>query len=225
MRIVRPCDKPPGGLAFSEGKRGLCLVLRDYVTRICSCDASRPSASNWLPLADYPFGAKSQYGPTVTSIRHPEPYEGRPATIYRPNVSAIATCRCVRPANMSTTWSGRDRLTMAACPMIGTYEHADDAVCRRHCASGEGRNFQSLARPRRRARRSPVPPLDQLRVPPARHTLFAPQRARKPCCKLIIIAAALCAARASAQNPPSDDLQRESFCSAKLCCNEEFRWL
>ena len=53
-----------------------------------------------------------------------------------------------------------------------------------HCASGEGRNFQSLARPRRRARRSPVPPLDQLRVPPARHTLFAPQRARKPCCKL-----------------------------------------
>ena len=55
---------------------------------------------------------------------------------------------------------------------------------RRHCASGEGRIFQSLARPRRRARRSPVPPLDQLRVPPARHTLFAPQRARKPCCKL-----------------------------------------
>ena len=96
---------------------------------------------------------------------------------------------------------------------------------RPHCASGEGRNFQSLARPRRRARRSPVPPLDQLRVPPARHTLFAPQRARKPYCKLIIIAAALCAARASAQNPPSDDLQRESFCSAKLCCNEEFRWL
>ena len=99
------------------------------------------------------------------------------------------------------------------------------SVIQRHCASGEGRNFQSLARPRRRARRSPVPPLDQLRVPPARHTLFAPQRARKPCCKLIIIAAALCAARASAQNPPSDDLQRESFCSAKLCCNEEFRWL
>ena len=86
-----------------------------------------------------------------------------------------------------------------------------------HCASGEGRNFQSLARPRRRARRSPVPPLDQLRVPPARHTLFAPQRARKPCCKLIIIAAALCAARASAQNPPSDDLQRESFCIVPNC--------
>ena len=40
MTICRPCDKPPGGLcfvvvvAFSEGKRGLCLVLRDYVTRI-----------------------------------------------------------------------------------------------------------------------------------------------------------------------------------------------
>ena len=39
------------------------------------------SASNCLPSADYPFGAKSQYGPTVTSIRHPELYEGRPATI------------------------------------------------------------------------------------------------------------------------------------------------
>ena len=31
-----------------------------------------------------------------------------------------------------------------------------------HCASGAGRKFQSLGRPRRRARRSPVPPLDQL---------------------------------------------------------------
>ena len=39
-----------------------------------------------------------------------------------------------------------------------------------HGASGETRNFQSLARPRRRARRSPVPPLDQLRVPPAHVT-------------------------------------------------------
>ena len=40
-----------------------------------------PAASNWLPSADHPFGAKSQYRPTVTSIHHPELYEGRPATI------------------------------------------------------------------------------------------------------------------------------------------------
>ena len=45
------------------------------------------------------------------------------------------------------------------------------------------------------ARRSPVPPLDQLRAPPARGTLFAPQRARLPSCRLDIVAATLCAAR------------------------------
>ena len=42
----------------------------------------------------------------------------RPPGDNRPNASALATCRCVRPANMSTTWPVRDRLTMAACPMI-----------------------------------------------------------------------------------------------------------
>jgi len=132
--------------------------------------------------------------------------------------------RCGISASCGFFWQGshfRLILRLQCLP----FAHFRSISYFRHCASGEGRNFQSLARPRRRARRSPVPPLDQLRVPPARHTLFAPQRARKPCCKLIIIAAALCAARASAQNPPSDDLQRESFCSAKLCCNEEFRWL
>ena len=81
-------------------------------------------------------------------------------------------------ANMATHSSGATKLISLAPPSVYPLR--------------EGRNFQSLARPRRRARRSPVPPLDQLRVPPARHTLFAPQRARKPCCKLIIIAAALC---------------------------------
>jgi len=52
-----------------------------------------------LPSADYPFGAKSRYGPTVASIRHPEPYEGRPATIdpmpvplQRAAVSVPRTC-------------------------------------------------------------------------------------------------------------------------------------
>ena len=85
-----------------------------------------------------------------------------------------------------------------------------------HCASGEGRNFQhdfhSLARAApdggcaaALCRRY----LDQLRTPPARGTLFAPQRARKPSCKLDIAAAAyLCAARAKcSRKPPSDGLQ------------------
>ena len=69
------------------------------VPQICICDASRPSASNSLPSADHPFGAKSQYGPTVTSIRHPEPHEGRPALIdpmpvplQRAAVSVPRTC-------------------------------------------------------------------------------------------------------------------------------------
>ena len=89
------------------------------VPQICSCDASRPRSltSNWSPSADYPFGAKSQYGPTVKSTRHPEPDEGclRQSTHCH---SALATCRCVRPANTSTTRPAHDRLTTAACPMI-----------------------------------------------------------------------------------------------------------
>ena len=58
-------------------------IRMPVVPQICSCDASRPRslASNWSPSADYPFGAKSQYGPTVKSTRHPELYEGCPATI------------------------------------------------------------------------------------------------------------------------------------------------
>ena len=59
---------------------------------------SKPAGRAHAP-ADYPFGAKSRYGPTVTSIRHPEPYEGRPATIdpmpvplQRAAVSVPRTC-------------------------------------------------------------------------------------------------------------------------------------
>ena len=74
----------------------------------------------------------------------------------------------------------------AAFPVVvrGSCAEAVSHRMHQHGASGETRNFQSLACPRRRARRSPVPPLDQLRVPPARRTLFALQRARKPSCKL-----------------------------------------
>ena len=50
----------------------------------------------------------------------------------------------------------------------------------------EARKIPSrAARPDGGARRSPVPPLDQLRAPPARGTLFAPQRARLPSCRLM----------------------------------------
>ena len=41
-------------------------------------------------------------------------------------------------------------------------------------------NSHTPGAPRRRARRSPVPPSGQLRAPPARGTLLAPERARKP---------------------------------------------
>ena len=97
-------------------------------------------------------------------------------------------------------------LHLSACLVLGATrcfrKGANSQVPRAtHGASGETRNFQSLACPRRRARRSPVPPLDQLRVPPARRTLFALQRARKPSCKLDIIAAALCAARRKCSKP------------------------
>ena len=88
------------------------------VPKLCICDVGRPSASNSLPSADYPFGAKSQYGPTVTSTRHPEPYEGHPATIDPMPVPLQRAAVSVRPVNMSTTWPVHDRLTMAACPMI-----------------------------------------------------------------------------------------------------------
>ena len=50
-----------------------------------------------------------------------------------------------------------------------------------------GKSFTRSARGE--ARRSPVPPLDQLRAPPARGTLFAPQRARLPSCRLDLVAA------------------------------------
>ena len=66
-------------------------------------------------------------------------------------------------------------LHLSACLVLGATrcfrKGANSQVPRAtHGASGETRNFQSLARPRRRARRSPVPPLDQLRVPPAHVT-------------------------------------------------------
>ena len=65
----------------------------------------------------------------------------------------------------------------------------------RHGASGESQKVSSFGCADGEARRSPVPPLDQLRAPPARDTLFAPQRARLPSCRLDIVAATLCAAR------------------------------
>ena len=54
-----------------------------------------------------------------------------------------------------------------------------------------GKNSPRGPRQDGEARRSPVPPLDQLRAPPARGTLFAPQRARLPSCRLDIVAATL----------------------------------
>ena len=65
-----------------------------------------------------------------------------------------------------------------------------------HTVLRDGRkSFPRCGAPDGEARRSPMPPLDQLRAPPARDTLFAPQRARLPSCRLDIVAATLCAAR------------------------------
>ena len=64
-----------------------------------------------------------------------------------------------------------------------------------HGASRKRQKFSTGGAADGEARRSPVALLDQLRAPPARGTLFAPQRARLPSCRLDIVAAALCAAR------------------------------
>ena len=58
-----------------------------------------------------PVRTNCRFDPPPRTVR-------RPPGDNRPNASALATCRCVRPANMSTPWPVRDRLTMAACPMI-----------------------------------------------------------------------------------------------------------
>jgi hypothetical protein len=58
-----------------------------------------------------PIRTNCHFDPPPRTVR-------RPPGDNRPNASALATCRCVRPVNMSTTWPVRDRLTMAACPML-----------------------------------------------------------------------------------------------------------
>ena len=88
-----PYQKRQGRRAARVPRRARCapggvLGVREVVRHVAR-----------LPSADYPFGAKSRYGPTVASIRHPEPYEGRPATIdpmpvplQRAAVSVPRTC-------------------------------------------------------------------------------------------------------------------------------------
>ena len=65
------------------------------VPQICICDACRPSTSNWLPSADDPFGAKSQYGLSTDQLSL------RPTTQNRtrpPRRRQSTQCQC--PCNV-----------------------------------------------------------------------------------------------------------------------------
>ena len=69
-------------------------------------------AIRWLSIwRQKPVRTNCHFDPPHRTVR-------RPPGDNRPNASALATCRSVRPVNMSTTWPVRDRLTIAACPII-----------------------------------------------------------------------------------------------------------
>ena len=105
-----------------------------------------------MPSVDYPFGAKSQYGPTVNSTpRHPEPHEAkrdvlrpRPAPSSPPLVLTLDRLGCSKPTRRMSPGqrasSQRPRRStrgrhQPACPSTGAQPRRyQGARARRPCA-------------------------------------------------------------------------------------------
>ena len=136
-----PVDRSKKGKAFGPHarSRGPVLAVRQGIKQRalagCPCHlvlptskSPPPAASNWLPSTDHPFGAKSQCRPTVTSIHHPELYEGCPATI---EPLSVPLQHAAVPVPRAHAQHGQAAIVspwlLAQC-----YGHAVDAVCRRH---------------------------------------------------------------------------------------------
>ena len=133
----RPIQKRKGLRAARAVQRTLAVRqgIKQRALAGCPCHlvlptskSPPPAASNWLPSTDHPFGAKSQCRPTVTSIHHPELYEGRPATI---EPLPVPLQHAAVPVPRAHAQHGQAAIVspwlLAQC-----YGHAVDAVCRRH---------------------------------------------------------------------------------------------